>query len=200
MILGERFVWAHVGKTGGDAVRSLFAVVDDLVVHMDDPAERRKHHTFSERGAEALQRPIRALNLRRLPGWQLSMVQHRARHGPFEGREPGQLAPPDQVIARSQGDSELVPYLFHDGQPLEIHHWLRMEHLRDDFLAFVSSLRRISRWERWRITRAATKPPGRYDHNVDSYFTPAQIRRLYAANPVWAETEWKVYGDLALPR
>ena len=197
MIIGERFAWAHMGKTGGDAVYQLFALLPDLVLHADEPSNPRKHHTFRKRGAEILNKPILALNIRRLPSWQLSIIQHRSRHGDPHDPRPVPIPPADEVIGRGQPDHTLLR--FTDNGTLTIHHWLRIEHLRTDFITFVSELRSLKDEERQCILEQPTKSAGRYNHDVASYFTEEQIRLLYERNPVWTSIERRVYGDLLIP-
>ena len=35
-----------------------------------------------------------------------------------------------------------------------------------------------------------------YDHDVANWFTAEQVRLLYRNNPLWAEVERGVYGDV----
>ena len=37
-----------------------------------------------------------------------------------------------------------------------------------------------------------------HDHSIEHWFTPAQVREMYANNPAWAAIEERVYGGLAL--
>ena len=37
-----------------------------------------------------------------------------------------------------------------------------------------------------------------YDHEVEHWFTPEQVRLMYSNNPVWASLEQRLYGGLAL--
>lgn len=196
MIIGEDWVWAHIGKTGGDATLQLFEVVPDLIVHADDRTERRKHHTFKERGDEALSKTLKVVNVRRLPSWQLSIVQHRARHGTAKNPEPMPIPDPEEVASSGEGDWTLNQYTDHGN--IEIGRWLRMENLRDDFIDFVSGLRELTDSEIEEIRTRSTKPRGKYDHNVASFFTPEQVEQLYESNPFWRQVEESVYGDLAL--
>jgi hypothetical protein len=198
MVIGERFAWAHVPKTAGDLTVALFyAVVPNLVIEADPVTTRRKHHGFVHRGVA--DRRILAANLRRLPSHQLSVVMHTFRHG--DGRQNHKPLPmwsPDQVASSTRADRLLSRYMV--GGRLRVTHWLRMEHLRDDFVAFVSQLRRLS--EREREMAMAANPEKRvpvYDHDPAHFFTREQIVRLYENNPLWASTELDVYGDLAIP-
>ena len=36
LLVGERFVWAHLPKAGGDATAAMFRLFPHLIVHADD--------------------------------------------------------------------------------------------------------------------------------------------------------------------
>jgi hypothetical protein len=195
MVVGRDFAWAHLPKTGGDATWALFRCVPDLVVRMHAPGDPRKHRTFVEEGVADLRL---VLNLRRLPSLALSYVHH-ARHYGIEGAFPrGYRMTPCEAVAFDRPERSLRRHL--DRDRLEVHRWLRMENLREDFLEFAGTLRPLDADEVERIRRVTTKPPMPYDHDPLRFFTPAEIERLYANNPPWARHELAVYGSLALAR
>lgn len=82
---------------------------------------------------------------------------------------------------------------------LRIDRRLRMEHLREDFVELVETIRPVTAAERTAILSVATKPPMDHDHDPLSFFAPEQIVRLYENSPMWAAYEREVYRDLALP-
>ncbi|NNE44462.1 MAG: hypothetical protein HKN12_09650 [Gemmatimonadetes bacterium] len=181
-------------KTGGDATWALFQCVPDLVVRADDPLDPRKHASFAEEGIAETRY---VLNLRRLPSQVLSWVQHTFANG--RGRVPkGTWITPEEALEFRMPDQLLERYL--DGGPgrdrIEVSDWLRMEHLRDDFIEFASTLRPLDAGDIDRIRRVITKPPMAYDHNPLTYFTPDQVEELYERNPTWARIETEVYGSL----
>jgi hypothetical protein len=195
MVVGRDFAWAHLPKTGGDATWALFQCVPDLVVRAHSPGDPRKHRTFVEEGVADLRL---VLNLRRLPSLALSYVHHARNYG-IEGAFPrGYRMTPSEAVSFDRPERALRRHL--DRDRLEVHRWLRMEHLREDFLAFVRTLRPLDADEMTRIRRVATKPPMPYDHDPLRFFTPGEIERLYANNPTWARHELAVYGSLVLAR
>lgn len=201
MVIGERFAWAHIPKTGGDATLALFETVAPDLVLEADPADvpDRKHEGFAVRGPEVARKPVLAANIRRLPDRELSRVHHLFRHGvKTENWKPRPMLSPEEVATSGRADRQLLRYAV-DGE-LRIDVWLRLEHLRDDFRAFVSRFRPLSGDEEARLgTAAPKKNVASYDHDVTHFFTREQIERLYATNPVWASVEERVYGDLAIP-
>ncbi len=96
----------------------------------------------------------------------------------------------------SRGDRLLAN--FTDGGRFRIDRWLRMEHIGEDFIAFASELTDLTEGHRHSIAAYPRVNVLDYDHELDHWFTPAQVRLMYANNPVWAALEERVYGDLAL--
>src|SRR6516162_2734582 len=62
MVIGERFAYGHIPKTGGDAVHSWLAQIDG--VQVDPLSEARKHQFFWERD---IHKDVYILSFRRLP-------------------------------------------------------------------------------------------------------------------------------------
>lgn len=200
MVIGDRFAWAHIPKTGGDATLALFeAVIPDLIVEADSVNDRgKKHQGFEARDPEICRKPLLAANIRRLPSLQLSRTHHRFRHGSRPDYRPLPMASPEEV-ASSDGPDRLLRRYSCEGR-LRIDVWLRLEHLREDFVAFVSRFRPLADEELTHARHAAPKKNiADYDHDVTHFFTRSQIERLYENNPLWASIEREVYGDLAIP-
>jgi hypothetical protein len=195
MVVGRDFAWAHLPKTGGDATWALFRCVPDLVVRAHSPDDPAKHRTFVEEGVAELRL---VLNLRRLPSLALSYVHHARNYG-IPGAFPrGYRMTPAEAVAFDRPERALRRHL--DRDRLDVHRWLRMEHLREDFLDFVGSLRPLHAREIERVRGVPTKPSMSYDHDPLRFFTSADIERLYANNPTWARHELAVYGTLTLAR
>jgi hypothetical protein len=90
--------------------------------------------------------------------------------------------------------------LYTDSGRFEIGAWLRMEHLAEDFLGFVGGLTTVSDEKRGRALDLPPVNTHDYDHEVESWFTPEQIALMYERNPVWAQLEKRLYGDLYEPQ
>ena len=82
MIIGERFVWGHLVKTGGDSTARLFQLFPALVVHCDSANDNHKHDPFGAR-PEEVRGKVLVLNIRRLPSWVLSYAHHVAQFGGY---------------------------------------------------------------------------------------------------------------------
>lgn len=191
MVIGKTFAYGHIPKTGGDAVLAWLAQIDGLEI--DSVAEARKHQFFWERD---IRRNLYALSIRRLPHWALSYLQElhfhpaSARH---YGLPPGDTVRPEHAFALTPDEYLLK----HQRGGREIGAWLRMECLFDDVVQFIEKhIRPITPELRERLSAIPTKGQRNYDHDIDAFFTPEQIAKLYARNPVWSAVEAKVYGGL----
>jgi hypothetical protein len=197
MVIGERFAWGHLQKTGGDATLGMFQLFPRLIVHADPRNVQQKHAPFSSREHE-VEGKILVCNLRRLPAWSLSWAQHHSQHRSVRGDGRPVLMPSPQAIAeRRHGDLRLAD-LTGEGR-FVIDRWLRTECLADDFIALVSELIDLSASDREQIAGFPRVNALEYDHEIEHWFTPAQVRLIYANNPVWAKLEERVFGDLAMP-
>jgi hypothetical protein len=195
MVIGERFAWGHLQKTAGDATLGLFRLFPDLVLFSDPRNVEEKHASFASRHAD-VEGKLLAANFRRLPDWTLSWAQHRARYATRPEGNPVAMNSPHQMVEVPRADKRLS-ILTGDGQ-YHIDRWIRMEHLADDFIAFVSELTEVTDADRDQIASSEPVNALEYDHDISHWFTPEQIRRLYRNNPLWASVEERVYGDLAL--
>jgi hypothetical protein len=193
MVIGERFAWAHLPKTGGSATLELFKLFPGLIVFGDFDESNAKHTLFREREDE-VRGKLLAMNLRRLPHWVLSRAQHVARWGIHPEYKPIQMDSPKKLSESPFPDSRLE--LFTDGGRFRIDRWIRMEHLGEDFIGLLSELTDVSDEDRRRVDELQPVNALTYDHELDHWFTPAQIESLYEHNPTWAQLERELYGDV----
>jgi hypothetical protein len=195
MVIGERFAWGHLPKTGGEATRSMFDLFPGLILFADPRGTAEVHMTFRERTGE-IEGKVLAMNIRRLPAWILSREQHKARWGLAPDRVPTPMDSPEEMAASSFPDDRLETFLEHGA--FRIDRWLRMERLADDFLAFISEFTDVPPDVRARVLEIGQVNAGEYDHQLRSWFTDEQVERLYSNNPTWAAVEREVYGDVLL--
>jgi hypothetical protein len=190
MVIGHDFVWAHLGKTGGDATLALFRLFPRIVLSADNPDTNAKHATFRARKDEIAGKRL-ILNIRRLDAWALSHAQHRASRGLYPDYKPMPLSSPDEMADSSLADDTLSHYL--DSGRIKIDRWFRTEYLALDFLPFVSELTQVTPEERDQVLSFGMINAGRYDHDLANWFTPEQRERLYKNNPLWAAIERELY-------
>jgi hypothetical protein len=181
MVIGERFAWGHLQKTGGDATLGMFQLFPRLIVHADPRNVQQKHAPFSSREHE-VEGKMLACNLRRLPAWSLSWAQHHSQHRSVRGDGRPVLMPSPQAIAeRRHGDLRLAD-LTGGGR-----------------FVIDSELTDLSASDREQIAGYPRVNALEYDHEIEHWFTSAQVRLMYANNPVWAKLEERIFGNLALP-
>jgi hypothetical protein len=193
MVIGERFAWAHLPKTGGTATLRLFQAFPELILFGDFDESNAKHTLFTERAGEIDGKAL-ALNIRRLPFWVLSRAQHVARWGIHPEYVPIPMPSPEELSESDFPDTRLILYTDHGR--LQISHWIRMEHLAEDFLAFVSGYADVTDDRRAAVESVPMVNAHEYDHELASWFSPEQIERLYEHNPSWAALERELYGGL----
>jgi hypothetical protein len=191
MVIGEKFAWAHMQKTGGSATLAMFRQFPELIVFADPADDEDKHSSFGAR-EELVAGKIRVCNVRRLPAYQLSWAVWRARPGNQVGRTA--MESPHEISELPRGDRRLAR-ITNDGK-FGVERWFRMEHLSEDFLDFVSELTEVGDERRGQVSRVRAINALDYDHEVRHWFSDAQIKRMYEVNPVWRAIEEKVYGDL----
>jgi hypothetical protein len=195
MIVSERFVWAHIPKTGGDATAMMIQRVPRLVVLADPLGDNAKHLPFDQR-QESIAGKLLVANIRRLPSWAVSYARHVERFGSWPDYRPTGPRDPEMVAAEAAADWML------DGivGEYDVDVWLRQEHLADDLVRFLREVAGLTPAE-----EAAVRAVGRVNDqrprfrvwrrpSPRRFFTPAQIETLYAANPRWASIERATYG------
>jgi hypothetical protein len=197
MVIGRNFAWGHLPKTGGDATLALFRLVPHLIVHADSRETNDKHTRFRDRENEVTGKLL-VLNIRSLPSWILSGALHRAKWGVFPDYKPLPMLSADQMAENNRADTLLR--LFTDNGRFHIDRWLRMEHLSQDFVKFITGFAEIPEETRLQILALGMINGMNYDHDVLGWFTVDQIHKMYETNPLWGSVEKALYGDTFLGR
>jgi hypothetical protein len=197
MVIGKRFVWAHLPKTAGMATTRLFKLFPELIVHVDPENSNDMHIPFNKR-EEEVRGKLLAMNFRRLPFWVLSRAQHVARWGVHPDYEPTPMNPPEKLARSPFPDSRIQIYT--DQGRIRIDRWLRMESLNEDFLSFISEFTEVGEEERRRVHELGLVNTHEYEKDITTWFSLEQIERMYEANPIWAALEREIYGHTYRPR
>lgn len=191
MILADRFVFLHIGKTGGDACKQLVRELNLPNIYCYDIRDPKKHvelhSVISMRGKDLI------MTIRRLPAREISWYHAVVDDGNVEPQED--IA--QFLIQTANSDFDLKRH-----QPLgavEKIKFVRQECLRSDLMKVLSSYYSLSHTQRNRILKAETKAPMRYDHDIHKYFTSEQLVQLYKANPLYSSLEKLAYGNLLVP-
>jgi hypothetical protein len=195
MVIGDRFAWGHVPKTGGEATRAMFQLFPSLIRFIDPGGSDVTHTSFKDR-EQTIKGKLLALNIRRLPSWVISREHHKAKWGLYPDFEPLPMDPPQQLAESSFPDWRLSTFL--DDGRFEIDRWLRMESLAQDFVAFISEFTQVDEAAREAILELGPVNAIDYDHEIGNWFSDDQIELLYRSNPLWAGVERQVYGGTIL--
>jgi len=198
MIIGPDFIWLHFPKCAGTSVeKALRAIYKGKRDYQFDPiggarpviwhdtlwARRQRDPNFSPGNRRIL------CCFRRLPSWILSRVHFIAtrderltptREMLMAGRfreNNGNINNPDNYLAG-----------FVASKPTT---WLRTEFIASDLATALSLPQSQISKHLPHETHGLN-----YIRNVDFWFTPEELRRLYEACPLWAEWEMKIYGSL----
>lgn len=194
MVIGERFAWAHLAKTGGDATAKMFAAVPGLVRFSDPLDSNDKHLPFFAR-EEQVAGKLLAMNIRRLPAWTLSAAHHAASAGVYPEYRPLPLESAEQMTSKTDAD-DLLRWMTDHGR-FAVVRWLRTESLEQDVLALLDELGELTPEVERRVRAVGMVNVGSYDRSLERRLTDAQVRRLYRLNPTWATIERQTYGDLS---
>jgi hypothetical protein len=193
MVIGERFAWAHLPKTGGDATAKMLAAVPGLTRFADPLDSDDKHLPFFAREQEVAGKLL-VMNIRRIPAWALSGAHHKARHGLAPDYDPQPLETTDEMTSKTDAD-DLLRWMTDHGR-FAVDRWLRAEALERDVVALLSELGVATVRTRRRVRAVGRVNEGTYDRDLAKQFSEKQVRRLYGLNPTWAEIEQNVYGAL----
>lgn len=191
-MIGERFAWAHLPKTAGDATAAMLNAVPGLVEFADPPDSPDKHLPFFAREGLLGDRLL-VMNIRRLPAWALSGAHHKAAHGLAPDYRPLPLESADEIVARTDAD-DLLRWMTDAGR-LRVGLWLRAEMLEQDVLALLALLGIPPARARPAVAAVGEVNVGDYNRNLEERFTARQIGSLYERNPTWAAIEREVYDD-----
>ena len=211
MVIGERFAWGHLGKTGGDSTLEMFRVVGNVILYADPQESPEKHDTFVQKekktGLDLTNGKERILNIRRLPSWVMSFVtfQNQNYQVPInkelilkgriwnEARSWLKEGTPSYVMAFFELwiDDFLRSY-----ESDKVTHWLRVERLAEDFIRVISNFTVIGEDQKARIRQIRRNVNDKYDRRIEAWFSPEELTGLYEHCPLWASVEKKVYGNL----
>lgn len=196
MVISDTFAWAHIGKTGGDATAIYFSYFKKYMCLSIDPQET-KHSRFPDRGITD-ENKILILNIRRLPSFILSHIHHFNQQGKVNFVDDvlyNDFYLPNRSRLRDLGDGYLNQYT--SNNTLKISRWFRSEFLIEDIADFMANQVPASKEQIIEVlSKLGTKPKQNYDHDINLFWKPEHIARMYENNPQWAKIEKQEYGDL----
>lgn len=202
MIFGPQFAFAHIPKTGGDALLEYLKTIPDVMEHFDDVDSRRKHEPFILR-PESLEKPRLVLCLRNMVGWAMSMLHELQRQPKMREAydlDGDHIFETDYVLStimpRIGPDAHLTPFL--EGVEYDKLYWLRCERLKSDFIHFANThLRTLTEVEHDIIIDHLGSQKGRqtYHKKACEVFPKEVIPQFVADNPLWSDIQGWVYSE-----
>lgn len=197
MIVTENLLWSHLPKTAGTTTDLLFQRTGLPLLWRDSQSSPSKHLPFEEHfelpASLSLPR-LRVINFRRLPWWLLSAHHHKILSMEITP-ESAPLA--DGLFYRHQLKAWLPADWWLDRFGVD-EQWtfLRVEHLKSDFLQLLKCHQPVGLRSRFRILLTRARNRHVYNRQLSSWFSSLQLQSIYAANPRWAVIERRLYGDL----
>ena len=202
MIYGNNFIWLHFPKCAGVTIEKLiskhFSQRQDIVFDDQDPSNVIWHHNLKQRLAYDSTFIVDGKDViccfRRLPYWLLSRIH-------FEKSRSTNF-----VVTR---DMFLKGYFFEKNGAMNnannyaikyserVDHWIRVENLKTDFINTFSKFLDLSNIDiENEITKKRNLNKFNYIKDLNFYFSPDDLEKLYQNNEKWARLETKIYGDI----
>lgn len=192
MIVGETFVWLHLGKTGGKTMRSAIELIEDETL---EKIYRMPDHHFSVEEYEKKYQKVISdkkiiIGFRRMPSWMQSynIQSHKAYSAEFSS-----LAKDGLMISRSgvtfKPDDEIKRY-FKTKKSLNDAEFIRIENIFEDFSSVFSN--NLFCKEKLLDVCKIKKGSREYEKEV---FSHEDLVRMYENNPIWRDLERRLYGS-----
>ena len=198
MVIGEKFIWMHIGKTGGDATHAYFSYFKNILkLEIDDTTQHRKHQALFERGVNH-EGKLLILNIRRLPYFILSQVHHHSMQNKIDFVNDIIYSLEKTINGYAIGTlaNYYINFYTKNGS-LKIDRWFRCEYLLDDFADFIMEYVDIPRDKLiTKLSKIPTKVRLVYALDLNYYWEPKHLKLMYENNPLWTVIEEQCYGNL----
>jgi len=204
MVISEKFVWLHLGKTGGDFTHYIFRTYfKSHLLHIDSIYDPNKHLGLANANIQYPQYNILEkdliLNFRKLSSWIISNNRHKIRLKNIKEEKTIQ-----QIIDWSNigmvyiNERQDINNLNSWTKPDDVLHWyiqdkypkffIRTEYLVEDFNKIISQyIPNIK-------INNDIKPINVNKDTVNFCIKKQNIETIYSANPIWAALENKLYS------
>lgn len=192
-MIGSRFLWLHLPKTGGTSLRHVFRARQIAEVTVDADDSPSKHDSVVLRESRTTWRAggrQRFITARRLADWLVSDWHHKRRHMGLPDLDFEPVRSGLYYSLRLGGTwvaaDWWLQYFALDAETVS----LRLEHLADDLNARLLPLLPSETAPFHQVPRRNARPTG-----YQQAFTDADVRRMRAANPRWTAWEHRVYAN-----
>lgn len=203
MVIGRDFVWAHIPKTGGDSVRTMYELFSKHIIISDNTDAKTKHDSFRQReiqyNIDLTETRKRIACFRRLPSFLLSYTLFFNKHdqqpvdvemmkkGLIYWKEPWTKS--YEILSADKAILEFYEFK-------KIAHWFRVEFLADDFLAVMKKFFPIPPDKEMDVRRIHINKNPDYKRDFNEWFTKEDLLKMYASCPIWASIEKYIYKGL----
>ena len=192
MIVGESFVWFHLGKTGGKTTRSMISCIknETLKKIFTKELHHMNRNQYENLFPESLLNKFPVIGFRRLIPYMHSHYgqQHKNMDNFYNSASKGLLRKRNSKFVLP--DNILKSYTA-DCYKIENIRFLRIEFIKEDFIStfkdFDFSYNEIDKLSR---IKKGSRKYEMYD------FSKEEINYIYSKNPFWRDLEIKLYGDL----
>lgn len=208
MIITDKIIWMHVGKAAGTTTRGMFYYLKGSIdpsiemngnvfyKHDNITIRTTKYDPPFEYSREELLAKDKILNIRRLPSYILSRSEYRLKikNTPYtkdnmlKGFSEGGGHPGHHV------DRVLEKYI-EENEPV---HWLRSEHINEDFIKCMSNYYDLTDEHKKHLLPAKYNTNDNYDKNINNLFSKSDMEEMYNNCPLWTKYEEEIYGDLLI--
>ena len=193
MIIGEKFIWLHLPKTGGTASAHTLENLFIQNISIDPDTEDAKHDSIAFRfGANTPPSNNKSIFItsRRLPSWLLSDWHHKT-------VSMGLELPFEPVC------SGLFYSLRLGGIWVPADYWLlyfnvaicddviRLENLEADANRLIHPFLPAGTPQ----LQFSKHNSNSYSRHLGDFFSSSDLRRIYTNNPLWSQWEEQIYGD-----
>lgn len=215
MIISDKFIWLHVGKTGGTSIRKTLRIIKNRIdpsIELNDDKYFNKHDSIKARTNTHYDTPFKysesylnsldkILNIRRLPSYLMSRSQwnekhHNARLGKTFNKEillEGFATGVSRHIL-DHCESTLNRFI----EKSKDVKWITCEHLNEDFLQLMKTYYDLDEDTIRLINDVRINVNTDYDKNIHDYFTDDELVKVYNNCPTWKELELKLYGNIII--
>lgn len=199
MIIGESFIWLHFPKCAGTT--TAFALLNnfetDTSIEFDETGRGEPiwHETVKERERRvnvSLSNKDVLANIRRLPAYVVSKIHYTESLNPDIRHNRKHLL--TGQFMEASGYKNSADKLLRHYEAKEISHWIRTEHLEDDFTSVFSRYLDLKGKDLSALSKQINSND--YSRDLAKWYSPREMARLYRKNPLWAKLERKVYGNL----
>jgi hypothetical protein len=204
VVISEKFVWLHLGKTGGNFTHYLFQeYLAEHLLHIDLISDSIKHIGLANANIKYPQYNLLEkdliLNIRKLPSWIISNNRHKIRAKNIKEEKTLQkiidwsnmgLVYIDEKQDINDLNSwikpdELLLFCIRDKYPK---FFIRTEYLIEDFNKIISQYIPDIK------INNGIKPMNVNKDTISFCIEKQNIENVYSTNPIWADLENKLYS------